>query len=133
MLGKDEKQTFVSIDFMTQKSSKHPSTSLDQNEHAFNFVGDVQFGIVTVNSTVLGSAVDATRRPGYSTPHSAGVNMLRNATFSGFGRSFSGMVQILGFSGNSTDRPRASTVEVLSVVGPIAGSGTLEAVKAQHV
>src|SRR5271157_123351 len=41
MLGKDEKQTFVSIDFMTQKSSKHPSTSLDQNEHAFNFVGDV--------------------------------------------------------------------------------------------
>ena len=45
----------------------------------------------------------------------------------------SGMVQILGFSGNSTDRPRASTVEVLSVVGPIAGSGTLEAVQAQHV
>src|SRR5271157_328752 len=43
MLGKDEKQTFVSIDFMTQKSSKHPSTSLDQNEHAFNFVGDVNF------------------------------------------------------------------------------------------
>src|SRR5208337_4205946 len=46
MLGKDEKQTFVSIDFMTQKSSKHPSTSLDQNEHAFNFVGDVCFGFV---------------------------------------------------------------------------------------
>jgi hypothetical protein len=46
---------------------------------------------------------------------------------------FSGMVQILGFSGNSTDRPRASTVEVLSVVGPIADSGTLEAVQAQHV
>ena len=44
-----------------------------------------------------------------------------------------GMVQILGFSGNGTDRPRASTVEVLSVVGPIAGSGTLEAVQAQHV
>jgi len=44
-----------------------------------------------------------------------------------------GMVQILGFSGNSTDRPHASTVEILSVVGPIAGSGTLEAVKAQHV
>ena len=43
------------------------------------------------------------------------------------------MVQILGFSGNSTDRPRASTVEVLSVVGPIADSGTLEAVPAQHV
>ena len=43
------------------------------------------------------------------------------------------MVQILGFSGNSTDRPRASTVEVLSVVGPIADSGTLEAVQAQHV
>jgi len=42
MLGKDEKQTFVSNDFMTQKSSKHPSTSLDQNEHAFNFVGDVK-------------------------------------------------------------------------------------------
>jgi len=44
-----------------------------------------------------------------------------------------GMVQILGFSGNSTDRPRASPVEVLSVVGPIAGSGTLEAVQAQQV
>jgi hypothetical protein len=44
-----------------------------------------------------------------------------------------GMVQILGFSGNSTDRPRASTVEVLSVAGPIAGSETLEAVPAQHV
>src|SRR5271157_5663303 len=43
------------------------------------------------------------------------------------------MVQILGFSGNSTDRPRASTVEVLSVAGPIAGSETLEAVQAQHV
>jgi len=43
------------------------------------------------------------------------------------------MVQILGFSGNSTERPHASTVEILSVVGPIAGSGTLEAVKAQHV
>jgi hypothetical protein len=43
------------------------------------------------------------------------------------------MVQILGFSGNSTDRPRASTVEVRSVVGPIADSGTLEAVQAQHV
>jgi len=36
-------------------------------------------------------------------------------------------------SGNSTDRPRASTVEVLSVVGPMAGSGTLQAVQAQHV
>ena len=45
----------------------------------------------------------------------------------------SGMVQILGFSGNSTDRPHASTVEVLSVVGPMAGSGTLVAVKAQYV
>jgi len=45
----------------------------------------------------------------------------------------SGMVQILGFSGNSTDRPRASTVEALSVAAPIAGSGTLEAVPAQHV
>ena len=44
-----------------------------------------------------------------------------------------GVVQILGFSGNSTDRPRASTVAVLSVAGPIAGSGTLEAVQAQHV
>jgi len=44
-----------------------------------------------------------------------------------------GMVQILGFSGNSTDRPHASTVEVLSVVGPMAGSGTLVAVKAQYV
>ena len=43
------------------------------------------------------------------------------------------MVQILGFSGNSTDRPRASTVEVRSVAGPRAGSGTLEAVQAQHV
>ena len=40
---------------------------------------------------------------------------------------------ILGFSGNSTDRPHASTVEVLSVVGPMAGSGTLVAVKAQYV
>jgi hypothetical protein len=28
-----------------------------------------------------GSAVDAARRTGYSTPHSAGVNMLRKATF----------------------------------------------------
>ena len=45
----------------------------------------------------------------------------------------SGMVHILGFSGNSTDRPRASTVEVLSVAGPRAGSETLEAVQAQHV
>ena len=45
----------------------------------------------------------------------------------------SGMVQILGFSGNSTDRPHASAVEVLSVVGPMAGSGTLVAVKAQYV
>ena len=44
-----------------------------------------------------------------------------------------GMVQILGFSGNSTDRPHASTVEVLSVVGPMAGSETLVAVKAQYV
>ena len=44
-----------------------------------------------------------------------------------------GMVQILGFSGNSTDRPHASTVEILSVVGPIADSGKLEPVKAQHV
>jgi hypothetical protein len=43
------------------------------------------------------------------------------------------MVQILGFSGNSTDRSLASTVEILSVVGPRAGSGTLEAVPAQHV
>jgi hypothetical protein len=43
------------------------------------------------------------------------------------------MVQILGFSGNSTDRPHASMVEVLSVVGPMAGSGTLVAVKAQYV
>ena len=44
-----------------------------------------------------------------------------------------GMVQILGFSGNSTDRPHASTVEVLSVVGPMAGSETLVVVKAQYV
>ena len=44
-----------------------------------------------------------------------------------------GMVQILGFSGNSTDRPHASTVEILCVVGPIADSGKLEPVKAQHV
>ena len=48
-------------------------------------------------------------------------------------RQNEGMVQFLGFSGNSTDRPRASTVEVLSVAGPIAGSETLEAVQAQHV
>ena len=44
-----------------------------------------------------------------------------------------GMVQILGYSGNSTDRPHASTVGIRSVVGPIAGSGTLEAVPAQPV
>jgi hypothetical protein len=43
------------------------------------------------------------------------------------------MVQFLGFSGNSTDCPHASTVGVLSVVGAIAGSGTLEAVQAQHL
>ena len=49
------------------------------------------------------------------------------------GHRRSGMVKILGFSGNSTDRPHASTVEVLSVVGPMAGSGTLVAVKAQYV
>src|SRR5271157_1052803 len=62
MLGKDEKQTFVSIDFMTQKSSKHPSTSLDQNEHAFNFVGDVTLwlrfrpaGLETDDSTSSGN------------------------------------------------------------------------------
>ena len=45
----------------------------------------------------------------------------------------SGMVQILGYSGNSTDRLHASTVGIRSVVGPIAGSGTLEAVPAQPV
>ena len=44
-----------------------------------------------------------------------------------------GMVQMLGDSGNSTDRPHASTVGIRSVVGPIAGSGTLEAVPAQPV
>ena len=44
-----------------------------------------------------------------------------------------GMVQILGYSGNSTDRPHASTVGIRSVVGLIAGSGTLEAVLAQPV
>jgi len=44
-----------------------------------------------------------------------------------------GMVQILGYSGNSTDRPHASTVGIRSVVGPIAGSGMLEAVPAQPV
>jgi hypothetical protein len=43
------------------------------------------------------------------------------------------MVQILGFSGNTTARLHASTVEILSIVGPIAGSGTLEAVKAEDV
>jgi len=43
------------------------------------------------------------------------------------------MVQILGVSGNSTDRPDAATVEILTVVRPIAGSGTLEAVQAQHL
>ena len=43
------------------------------------------------------------------------------------------MVQILGYSGNSTDHPHASTVGIHSVVGPIAGSGTLEAVPAQPV
>ena len=43
------------------------------------------------------------------------------------------MVQILGYSGNSTDRPHASTVGIRSVVGPRAGSGTLEAVPAQPV
>ncbi len=37
------------------------------------------------------------------------------------------------FQVTSTDRPHASTVEVLSVVGPMAGSGTLVAVKAQYV
>ena len=36
------------------------------------------------------------------------------------------------FFSNSTDRPRASTVEVLSVAGPRASSGTLEAVQTQH-
>ena len=46
---------------------------------------------------------------------------------------FPGMVQILGYSGKSTDRPHASTVGIRSVVGPIAGSGTLEAVPAQPV
>ena len=34
-----------------------------------------------------GPAVDAPRRSGYSTPHSAGTNMLRDATFSGFFQS----------------------------------------------
>jgi len=43
------------------------------------------------------------------------------------------MVQILGVSGNSTDRPDAATVEILSVVGPIAGSGTLEPAEVQDV
>jgi len=32
---------------MKSKSSKHPSTSPDQNEHAFNFVGDVIIQYVT--------------------------------------------------------------------------------------
>ena len=49
------------------------------------------------------------------------------------GRSILAVTSILGFSGNSTDRPRASTVEFLPVVGPIAGLGTLEAVQAEHV
>jgi len=35
-----------------------------------------------------GSAVDAARRAGYSTPHPAGVTMLRKATFSGFWQKF---------------------------------------------
>jgi len=39
-----------------------------------------------------GSAVDAARRAGYSTPHPVGVNILRNATFSGCGRSFASLV-----------------------------------------
>src|SRR5271157_2203508 len=35
-----------------------------------------------------GSAVDAARRAGYSTPHPEWVNMLRHATFSGFLQKF---------------------------------------------
>src|SRR5208337_338505 len=35
-----------------------------------------------------GSAVDAARRAGYSTPHPAGVNMRRNATFKAHFRAF---------------------------------------------
>src|SRR5271157_2323590 len=58
MLGKDEKQTFVSIDFMTQKSSKHPSTSLDQNEHAFNFVGDVLLGLLSTGLLVAAADIN---------------------------------------------------------------------------
>ena len=38
-----------------------------------------------------GSAVDTARRAGYSTPHPAGVNMLRKATFYGSGRGFSSL------------------------------------------
>jgi len=39
-----------------------------------------------------GSAVDAARRAGYSTPHPEWVNMLRHATFSGFARSLASQV-----------------------------------------
>ena len=71
-----------------------------------------------------------------------------------YARASCGMVQILSYSGNSTDRPHASTVGIrawfkswvfqvtygpspcldrgsFSVVGPMAGSGTLVAVKAR--
>jgi len=66
-------------------------------------------------------------------PREAGVVLLLNVVQPQARSDRSGMVQILGFSGNSTDRPHGSTVAILDVVGPIAGSGTLEAVKAQNV
>src|SRR5208337_4675954 len=67
---------------------------------------------------------------GTNNPNMEETGILEKITRSGF--CYPALNQV-GFSGNSTDRPRASTVEVLSVAGPIAGSETLEAVQAQHV
>ena|GEM_PF-4719658 len=44
-----------------------------------------------------GSAVDAARRAGYSTPHLIGVNMLRKATFYASGRSSASLVFVASY------------------------------------
>ena len=50
------------------------------------------FPFAIVSDPQAWSAVDAARRAGYSIPHPACVNMLRNATVSGFGRNLASLV-----------------------------------------
>ena len=56
----------------------------------------IRWPLVTILSPLAprlsGSAADAARRARYGIPHTAGVNMLRHATFSGFGRNLARLV-----------------------------------------